>query len=102
VSTDFTAEVDHVARLARLDLDAEEKECMAEQLESILEIARKIQALDTEGVEPTAHVVTLPAYLRDDQVIDSLPLNRVLQNAPRRQKGYFRVPRITGAELPEL
>ncbi len=98
MSTDKFREVDYVARLARLDLNVEEKKLMAGQLGSILEIARKIQELDTDDVEPTSHVIDLPAMMRDDLTRVSLPLNRVLQNAPRRQKDFFRVPSITAAD----
>ncbi len=94
----FDKEVDHVARLARLDLKSEEKKIMAGQLSNILETARKIEELDTSGVEPTAHVISLPVAFREDAVGVSLPLNKVLQNASLRQKDMFRVPRITAVE----
>lgn len=97
MSIDFSQKVEHVARLARLELSPEEKKMMAEQLSNILETARKIQELDTAGVEPTSHVVNIPAPLRDDETRPSLALNRVLQNAPQRQKDFFRVPSITAA-----
>ena len=101
MAIDFAEEVDHVARLARLTLDWEEKVRMAEQLSKILETARRVQELDTTGIEPTAHVITLPAVLREDLTRPSLPLNRVLQNAPTRQKDFFRVPSITAVEQVE-
>ncbi len=99
MAIDFKKEVDYVANLARLSLEPDEKELMAGQLSSILENARIIQELNTEGVEPTSHVTELPAVLRDDENKPSLPLNRVLQNAPLRQKDYFRVPSITSSDL---
>ncbi len=94
MAVDFGKEVDHVARLARLTLEPEEKERMTGQLSDILDTARRIQELDTGGVEPTSHVLDLPVVLREDETRPSLPLNRVLQNAPRRQKNFFRVPSI--------
>jgi aspartyl-tRNA(Asn)/glutamyl-tRNA(Gln) amidotransferase subunit C len=98
MTVDFSKEVDYVARLARLTLKKEEKELMAAQLSDILDVARRVQELDTTGVEPTSHVISLPTLLRDDATGPSLPLNRVLQNAPRRQQDFFRVPGITAAE----
>lgn len=95
MAVDFSKEVDYVARLARLDLLPAEKELMAGQLSDILETARRVQELDTAGVEPTSHVLSMAATMREDEVSPSLPLNKVLQNAPRRQKGFFRVPSIT-------
>jgi aspartyl-tRNA(Asn)/glutamyl-tRNA(Gln) amidotransferase subunit C len=98
VIIDFSKEVDYVANLARLSLEPEEKELMAGQLSSILDNAQKIQELNTDGVEPTSHVTELPAVLRDDENKTSLKLNRALQNAPLRQKDYFRVPSITSSD----
>ncbi len=95
---DFKKDVDYVARLARLHLSPEEKECMAGQLSEILETACRVQELDTTGVEPTSHLVSLPTVFREDLIRASLPLNRVLQNAPKREKDFFRVPRIAEAE----
>lgn len=96
MSDDFKRVVEHVARLARLDLSEEEMILMADQLDAILETARRIQQVDTRDVEPTSHVVNLPAVLRDDEVRPSLSPDMTLQNAPRRENGYFRVPRILG------
>ncbi len=98
---DFGKEVDYVARLARLSLEPGEKERMAGQLSEILETARRIQELDTTDVEPTSHVTELPAVLREDRIKLSLPLNRALQNSPRREKGFVKVPRITASEQAE-
>ena len=98
MSKDFNKEVELVSRLARLKLGQDEKEQMAEQLQSILGIAKKIQELDTTGIEPTSHVINLPAVLREDEVRPSLPVDQVLQNAPRRNKNFFQVPRITAVE----
>lgn len=98
MAVDFNAEVDYVARLARLFLEPDEKKRMAGQLSDILKTARRIQELDTTGVEPTSHVTEVPAVLRADQVKPSLPLNRIMQNVPRRDKEYLKVPRIADLE----
>lgn len=94
MAIDFSKDVEHVAKLARLELTKKEKEKMAGQLSDILDTARRIQELDTDAVEPTSHVIEFPATMRDDVVGESLALNRVLQNAPRREKDFFRVPSI--------
>ncbi|MDP9440741.1 MAG: Asp-tRNA(Asn)/Glu-tRNA(Gln) amidotransferase subunit GatC, partial [Actinomycetota bacterium] len=65
----LTAEdVRHVARLARLDVTDEEVELFAGQLGAVLDHASDIEALDTEGVPPTAHPLPLVNVLRDDVV----------------------------------
>ncbi|MDZ4132505.1 MAG: Asp-tRNA(Asn)/Glu-tRNA(Gln) amidotransferase subunit GatC, partial [Dethiobacteria bacterium] len=80
MAIDFSREVDYVARLARLTLSPAEKVKMAGQLSSILDIARSVQELNTEGVEPTAHVNSMPAVLRDDFTRPSLTREKALQN----------------------
>jgi aspartyl-tRNA(Asn)/glutamyl-tRNA(Gln) amidotransferase subunit C len=88
------AEVEHVARLARLALDADEKDRMRSQLDAILGYVEQLRRVDTEGVEPTAHVLPLVNIMRDDEVRPSYPVDAMLANAPDAQDGQFRVPRI--------
>lgn len=88
------AAVDHVARLARLDLSAEEREQMRAELTQILEHAERIQALDLDGVPPTSHSVSIRNAMRPDEVTASLPAEEVLANAPEVEDGRIKVPRI--------
>ena len=88
------AEVEHVARLARLALDADEKERMRSQLDAILGYVEQLRRVNTDGVEPTAHVLPLVNVLRDDEVRPSYPVEAMLANAPDAHDGQFRVPRI--------
>ena len=82
----------HVARLARLELSDEEVERMASELSGILEHVDRIAALDLDGVEPTSHVVALENVLRPDEPRPSLPRERALEQAPDPSDGAFRVP----------
>lgn len=88
------AEVEHVARLARLALGADEKDRMRSQLDAILGYVEQLRHVDTAGVEPTAHVLPLVNVMRDDEVRPSYPADAMLANAPDAQDGQFRVPRI--------
>jgi aspartyl-tRNA(Asn)/glutamyl-tRNA(Gln) amidotransferase subunit C len=88
------AAVDHVARLARLDLSEDELARMRVELTQILEHAEKIQALDLDRVEPTSHAVRIVNAFRADEVTESLSPDDVLANAPETEDGRFRVPRI--------
>ena len=87
-------QVEHVARLARLALSEEEKEQMRSQLDRILGYIEKLNQLDTTTVEPTSHVIPMTNVLRDDVLAPSLDREEALGNAPDRQEGFFRVPRI--------
>jgi aspartyl-tRNA(Asn)/glutamyl-tRNA(Gln) amidotransferase subunit C len=86
--------VDHVARLARLDLSDAERDRMQAELTNILEHAERIQALDLDGVEPTSHAVPITNAMRADEVKTSLSQSDALANAPAAEDCRFRVPRI--------
>ena len=91
-----TADVEHVARLARLGLTPEETERMREQLSSILEHIAVLQQLDTDQIPPTAQVNDLTNVLRDDMVRPSLRAGQVLANAPQSRDGFFEVRAVLG------
>ena len=90
------AEVEHVARLARLALRDDEIESLTIQLGSILDHVAQVSALDTREVPPTAHPLPLVNVLRPDVVRPSLSRDEVLAAAPDAEEGRFRVPRILG------
>ncbi len=86
--------VEHVARLARLELGDGDKERMRAELDSIIAYIDKLRALDTEGVEPTSHAVPLVNVMREDADEPCPGQEAMLRNAPEREGEYFRVPRI--------
>lgn len=92
------ADVQHVAKLARLDLPPQRLEKLTDQLESILEYVAKIGEVDTAGVEPMAHALPLHNVLREDVVEPSLPLEKVLANAPETDGPFFKVPKVIGGD----
>ena len=87
-------EVEHVARLARLELTEDEKARMTAQLDAILGYIEKLNQLDTSAVEPTSTVIPMVSVMREDQVRPSLTQDQALANAPHREDIFFRVPRI--------
>jgi aspartyl-tRNA(Asn)/glutamyl-tRNA(Gln) amidotransferase subunit C len=87
-----------VARLARLQLTPQELEVYGSQLEVILEHAARVQVLDTDGVEPTAHPLPMTSWFRADVIEPSLDHDEVMRQAPEAVDGYFSVPRILEAE----
>jgi aspartyl-tRNA(Asn)/glutamyl-tRNA(Gln) amidotransferase subunit C len=87
-------EVAHVARLAMLEISEQETRLYTEQLNAILEYADKLKKLETEGIEPTAHVLPLRNVFREDEVLPCLPREKALANAPVEEDGMFRVPRV--------
>jgi len=91
------ADVEHVARLARLALTDDEVERLTGELAAVLDHARDVAALDLDGVPPTAHPLPLRNVLRADEVRPSLDHDEVLAAAPSTEDGRFRVPRILDA-----
>ena len=87
-------DVEHVARLARLQLTDPELERMAEQLGAILAHIDTLAALGTEGVEPTSHAVPLVDVMREDEARPCLSQEDMLANVPDRMGAFARVPRI--------
>jgi aspartyl-tRNA(Asn)/glutamyl-tRNA(Gln) amidotransferase subunit C len=92
-------DIEHVARLARLDLSAEEKLRLRDQLGQILEHAAKVGEVAADDVPPTASAVPRVNVFREDEPEPSLPVDEALRNAPDREGDRFKVPRIveTGA-----
>lgn len=88
------AEVEHVARLARLELTNDEKELFAGQMAAVLGYVEKLNELDTEHIQPTSHAVPVENAFRDDLVLPAIGVDRALANAPDRAAGYYRVPRV--------
>jgi aspartyl-tRNA(Asn)/glutamyl-tRNA(Gln) amidotransferase subunit C len=93
------ADVAKVARLARLDVTAEEIERMTSQLDGMLEHFADIDALDLGSVEPMTQPYPLVNVLRPDVVEPCLDRAEVLAAAPASEDGRFRVPPIIGLEL---
>ncbi len=87
-------DVQHVARLARLELTEAELERMRVEMDAILAYMDKLRSLDTTGVEPTSHAVPLRNVTREDEPAPSAPREAMLANAPDRAGDFFRVPRI--------
>jgi aspartyl-tRNA(Asn)/glutamyl-tRNA(Gln) amidotransferase subunit C len=85
-------EVEHVARLARLELSEEEFERFGAQLSAILEAVGKVAELDLADVEPTAHPLDIVNVWAEDEPRPSLSVEDALANAPDREGSFFRVP----------
>jgi aspartyl-tRNA(Asn)/glutamyl-tRNA(Gln) amidotransferase subunit C len=92
-------DIEHVAKLARLQLTDEEKARLKDQLGVILEHAAKVGEVAAADVLPTASPIPRSNVYRDDVPEPSLPVDEALRNAPEREGDRFKVPRIaeTGA-----
>ncbi len=88
--------VQHVAKLARLELAPYEESQLTNELGAILGYVEQLAQVDVSGVAPTAQAIPVSNVVREDQLRPSLTRDEVLQNAPAPEQGMFRVPRIIG------
>lgn len=88
------ATIDHVARLARLELGDDEKKRLQAELGQILAHFADLEQLATDQIAPTAMVVRTELPLREDEAGPSLPRAEALANAPESRAGFFAVPAV--------
>ena len=86
--------VAYVAKLARLNLDAEETRLFQKQLEDVLRYAEKLKEIDVAGVEASAHGVPTFNVFREDDPRDYFTAEQALSNAPRQANNLFIVPKV--------
>ena len=89
-------DVEYLANLAKLELSEEEKRRFQKELDNIIKYIDQLNELDTENVPITSHVTFLQNVFREDEVLPSLSPNQALANAPGKEDGFFRVPRVIG------
>ena len=89
-------DVEHVASLAKLSFTEEEKRKLVSELNEILAYMEQLNSLDTESVEPLAHVIELGNVFRKDDLRPGIGREEALKNAPAKTEKFFRVPRVIG------
>ena len=87
-------EVLYVADLARLDMDEASIDKFAGQIATILDYVDKLNEVDTQGVRPTSHAISLTNAFREDEQFEHLDRDKALANAPQKEEGNFVVPKI--------
>ncbi len=87
-------EVNHVAKLARLKLSDQETDFFQKDLNSILDYVETLKELDTDHVSPMSHVLNMDNVWREDRPEAFKETEPLLQNAPMKEKGYYKVPKI--------
>ncbi|MDB3907515.1 Asp-tRNA(Asn)/Glu-tRNA(Gln) amidotransferase subunit GatC [Crocinitomicaceae bacterium] len=86
--------VDHVAHLSRLEFEGESKQAIKEDMERIVNFMEKLQEVDTENVEPLIFMTKEINHLRDDEAKVTVTQKQALQNAPKADSDYFRIPKV--------
>lgn len=89
-------DIDRIANLARLNLSADEKQRLSQQMVNIVEYINKLNELDTSKVEPTSHVLPVHNVFRSDESEPYFQKADYLTLAPKQDKGHYEVPQIIG------
>jgi len=87
-------DLDKIANLARLNLSEASREKYTGQLNQILEYVKKLDEVDTSGIEPLVHSHDQLNVMRDDIPCPSLTVDDALKNAPKKDEHFFRVPKV--------
>lgn len=87
-------DVEHIAKLAKLEFTDAEKEKFTHQLNQILEYVEQMNKLDTSRVEPLSHVIELSNVFRVDEVKQGVSTEEALKNAPSKTEEFFKVPKV--------
>ena len=87
-------DVEHVAKLARLELTEEEKAKFSKQLGDILKYVEQMNKVDTTDVEPMSHAIPIVNVMREDKVVSEQTKEELMANTPSEEDGFFRVPKI--------
>ena len=87
-------DVKTIAHLARIGLDRRERAAVAADLNAVLALVERLQAIDTDGVEPMAHPLDATLQLREDTVTETDRREALQRAAPATEDGYFLVPRV--------
>lgn len=87
-------DVEHVAKLARLDLTEEEKVKFSKQLGDVLKYVEQMNEVDTSNVEPLSHVVDFNNVMREDEIHYDCSKEELMMNSPEEENGFFKVPKI--------
>jgi aspartyl-tRNA(Asn)/glutamyl-tRNA(Gln) amidotransferase subunit C len=92
-------DVEHIAKLAKLEFTDAEKEKFTHQLNQILEYVEQMNKLDTSHVEPLSHVIELSNVFRADEVKQGVSTEEALKNAPSKTEEFFKVPKVINEKL---
>lgn len=87
-------DLEHIGWLSRLELSEEDKEKYTPKLNSVLDYFGELDKADTEGVEPSYHVMPMSNVFREDVPIASLSQEEALSNAPKSHDGFIKAPRM--------
>ena len=88
--------LNYLAKLAKLDLEEEEKEMLLIDLNNILTFVEQLKEVDTTNVEPLIFINENENVMREDEIFQTITQADALKNAPQKNENYFLVPKVIG------
>ncbi len=92
------SQVEHIAKLARLHLTADELHLYQKNMEKVLDYVQQLESLDTDDIEPAYHAIQLQDHFRQDQVEEGLTQEQTFANAASQTASFFQVPQILSGD----
>jgi aspartyl-tRNA(Asn)/glutamyl-tRNA(Gln) amidotransferase subunit C len=86
-------DIEKLSKMAKFRLHEEEVENAEAIMEFLIADFDEIAKVDTKDTKPFVYAVNLPNRLRKDEVINTFDREILLQNAPDKSDGYFKVPK---------
>jgi aspartyl-tRNA(Asn)/glutamyl-tRNA(Gln) amidotransferase subunit C len=86
--------IKHIAYLSRLEVKENEMDAISNKIGDVLKYVDQLQSVNTENIGITYNTINLTNALREDEIKDSLDREKVLQNAPEKEMGCFKVPKV--------
>ncbi len=87
-------DVEHIARISRIQLNADEKRRMLAELNAIFNMIAEMRKTDVTTIDSLTHIQNRPLRLREDKAAESDRSSELLANAPQIEDGYFLVPKV--------
>ncbi|MEX1376748.1 MAG: Asp-tRNA(Asn)/Glu-tRNA(Gln) amidotransferase subunit GatC [Eubacteriales bacterium] len=87
-------QVKYIASLAKLEIEEKDLDAFTKEMEQIIEFADSLNKIDTEGIEPTAHIQGIENVLRKDSEPVTFGTEKLLENAPEKVDTCFSVPKV--------
>ena len=86
--------VEHVAKLARIEISDEEKDIYPQQLSKILDYVDKLNEVDTESIDPVVHTGGLKNIMREDESVGCNIQEELIDAAPENEKDMIKVKAV--------
>lgn len=89
-----TSDVTHVAELSRIEISDEKKEKFTSELSSIISHVEDLESAPTEDIKPISQITNLENVMREDKIMEGLPIDKILQNAPDKKDNFIKTKKV--------